>query len=197
MECPNELARFLRWAEDRPLCARRFILACGSAAVPPGHFLYLANAPPGEGGLCQPLAFVRSECCLCSLSVCVPPRPASAAVHLIQSTHKPISNLFCILITLISNDNQHTNLQFTVTAYLPFLFTLATTIHTPCCPLSAIICTIPGPPARHPLPLALVSWQGSAIVWPLCSSMQSFDDLSLVKICDSGLFSVFSNCSVH
>lgn len=85
----------------------------------------------------------------------------------------------------------NTNLQFTVTAYLPFLFTLATTIHTPCCPLSAIICTIPGPPARHPLPLALVSWQGSAIVWPLCSSMQSFDDLSLVKICDSDLFSVF------
>lgn len=67
MECPNELARFLRWAEDRPLCARRFILACGSAAVPPGHFLYLANAPPGEGGLCQPLAFVLTNvvCAVC------------------------------------------------------------------------------------------------------------------------------------
>lgn len=152
MECPNELEKFLPLGRGvSSLCpSRRFILACGSATVPPGHFLYLVNNPPSERELRQPLAFVRNECCLYILSVSMPFESASATVHLIQYSHKPISNLFCILITLISNDNQHTNLQFTVTGYLPFLFTLAATALATCCPyqlLSALSMT--SPPTTH------------------------------------------------
>lgn len=194
MECPNELAKFLPWVEESPLCAptRRFILTCGSAAVPPGHFLYLANDPPAERELRQPLAFVRNECCLYILSVSVPPRAASAAVHLIQYSHKPISNLFCILITLISNDNQH---KFTVYSHgLPTL-SIYTSYNHPHHLLSPISYYLHYPWLGRPPPTATGAGQlaGKAIVWSLCISMQSFDYLSLVKICDF----FFSNCSVH